>query len=102
MATTERREPVPEPPTPGVFTAEPPDARRKRIILALACVAQFMVILDLSIGNVALPTIQVGLHFSSADLQWVVNAYAIVFASFLMLAAALRMSSVIGAHLRPR
>ena len=45
-----------------------------------------MVILDLSIVNVALPSIQVGLHFSSADLQWVVNAYAIVFAGFLMLA----------------
>ena len=86
MATTERREPAAEPPAPGVLTSEAPDASRKRIILALCCVAQFMVILDLSIVNVALPSIQVGLNFSSADLQWVVNAYAIVFGGFLMLA----------------
>ena len=44
-----------------------------------------MVILDLSIVNVALPSIQAALNFSSADLQWVVDAYAITFASFLML-----------------
>ena len=94
MATTERREPAAEPPAPGVLTSEAPDASRKRIILALCCVAQFMVILDLSIVNVALPSIQVGLHFSSADLQWVVNAYAIVFAGFLMLAG--RAADVVG------
>jgi EmrB/QacA subfamily drug resistance transporter len=45
-----------------------------------------MVILDLSIVNVALPSIQSSLKFSSSDLQWVVDAYAIVFAGFLMLA----------------
>ena len=44
-----------------------------------------MVILDLSIVNVALPSIQSSLSFSSADLQWVVDAYAITFAGFLML-----------------
>jgi EmrB/QacA subfamily drug resistance transporter len=44
-----------------------------------------MVILDLSIVNVALPSIQASLNFSSADLQWVVDAYAITFAGFLML-----------------
>ncbi len=44
-----------------------------------------MVILDLSIVNVALPSIQSSLGFSSADLQWVVDAYAITFAGFLML-----------------
>ena len=43
-------------------------------LLAVCCVAQFMVILDLSIVNVALPTIQASLSFSSPDLQWVVNA----------------------------
>jgi EmrB/QacA subfamily drug resistance transporter len=48
-------------------------------------VAQFMVILDLSIVNVALPSIQSSLDFSSAGLQWVVDAYAITFAGFLML-----------------
>lgn len=54
-------------------------------LLAVCCVAQFMVILDLSIVNVALPSIQVALGFSAPTLQWVVDAYAITFASFLML-----------------
>ncbi len=54
-------------------------------LLAVCCVAQFMVILDLSIVNVALPSIQSSLGFSSPDLQWVVDAYAITFAGFLML-----------------
>ena len=54
-------------------------------LLTVCCVAQFMVILDLSIVNVALPSIQSSLGFSSADLQWVVDAYAITFAGFLML-----------------
>ncbi len=67
---------------------------RKQAILVLCCIAQFMVILDLSIVNVALPSIQVGLHFSSADLQWVIDAYAIVFAGFLMLCG--RAADVIG------
>ena len=51
----------------------------------MCCVAQFMVILDLSIVNVALPSIQSSLNFNSADLQWVIDAYAITFAGFLML-----------------
>jgi len=55
------------------------------LILIICCLAQFMVILDLSIVNVALPSIQSSLSFSSADLQWVVDAYAITFAGFLML-----------------
>ncbi len=54
-------------------------------LLIVCCVAQFMVILDLSIVNVALPSIQSSLEFSSPDLQWVVDAYAITFAGFLML-----------------
>lgn len=58
---------------------------RSKWILVVCCVAQFMVILDLSIVNVALPSIQSSLGFSSADLQWVVDAYAITFAGFLML-----------------
>ena len=58
---------------------------RSALILAVCCVAQFMVILDLSIVNVALPSIQSSLNFTSADLQWVVDAYAISFAGFLML-----------------
>jgi len=54
-------------------------------VLVVCCVAQFMVILDLSIVNVALPSIQSSLSFNAVDLQWIVNAYAITFAGFLML-----------------
>jgi EmrB/QacA subfamily drug resistance transporter len=53
--------------------------------LLLACLAQFMVILDVSVVNVALPAIRGGLHFSEVDLQWVVNAYTVTFAGFLLL-----------------
>src|SRR5919202_1795644 len=63
-----------------------PRATRKQLVLAVCCISQFMVILDLSIVNVALPNIQEGLPLSSAGLQWVIDAYAIVFAGFLMLA----------------
>lgn len=52
---------------------------------AVASVAQFMVVLDASITNVALPSIQRGLHFSQADLQWVVNIYVLMFGGFLLL-----------------
>jgi EmrB/QacA subfamily drug resistance transporter len=55
------------------------------LILALICLAQFMVILDISVVNVALPSIRYDLHFSQSGLQWVVNAYALAFAGFLML-----------------
>jgi EmrB/QacA subfamily drug resistance transporter len=51
----------------------------------VVCLAQFMVILDVSIVNVALPSIHDGLHFSTTGLQWVVNAYTLTFAGFLML-----------------
>src|ERR1700710_3046427 len=69
--------------------ATPPVERKlgsgTALLLAVCCVAQFMVILDLSIVNVALPSIQSDLGFSSPDVQWVVDAYAITFAGFLML-----------------
>ncbi|HEX7992657.1 MAG TPA: MFS transporter, partial [Streptosporangiaceae bacterium] len=58
---------------------------RLGLLLTVCCVAQFMVILDLSIVNVALPSIQSDLGFSPVNLQWVVDAYAIFFAGFLML-----------------
>nr|CTQ91278.1 Cephamycin export protein cmcT [Kibdelosporangium sp. MJ126-NF4] len=54
-------------------------------MLALACVGQFMVVLDISVVNVALPSIQRTLGFDETDLQWVVNAYALTFAGFLLL-----------------
>ncbi|MBO0768800.1 MAG: MFS transporter, partial [Solirubrobacterales bacterium] len=54
-------------------------------LVLVVCLAQFMVILDVSIVNVALPSIHSGLHFSDTALQWVVNAYTITFAGFLLL-----------------
>jgi EmrB/QacA subfamily drug resistance transporter len=51
----------------------------------IACLAQFMVVLDATIVNVALPSIQHGLHFSEASLPWVINAYTLVFGGFLLL-----------------
>src|ERR1700758_2201994 len=56
-----------------------------RATLILACLAQFMVILDVSVVNVALPSIHRALKFTEADLQWVVNAYTVTFAGFLLL-----------------
>ena len=65
--------------------ATTPAKSRDGIILALACVAQFMVILDVSVVNVALPSIGRSLHYSATGLQWVVNAYVLAFAGFLLL-----------------
>jgi EmrB/QacA subfamily drug resistance transporter len=53
--------------------------------LVLVCIAQFMVILDVSVVNVALPSIGRSLHYSPTGLQWVVNAYVLAFAGFLLL-----------------
>jgi EmrB/QacA subfamily drug resistance transporter len=61
-----------------------PDPRRWWA-LTLLCSAYFMVILDVSIVNVALPSIQADLHFSPGDLQWVLSAYALTFGGFLLL-----------------
>jgi len=58
---------------------------RRWTALILLCVAQFIVVLDASIVNVALPTIGRGLHFSEQSLPWVVNAYVIAFGGFLLL-----------------
>ncbi len=60
-------------------------ARADRIILAIVCLAQFMVVLDISIVNVALPSIQRDLGFSAANLQWVVTAYSLTFGGLLLL-----------------
>ncbi|MBN9624083.1 MAG: MFS transporter [Actinobacteria bacterium] len=59
---------------------------QKDALLLTICLAQFMVILDISIVNVALPKIHESLGFSDTGLQWVVNAYTLTFAGFLMLA----------------
>jgi EmrB/QacA subfamily drug resistance transporter len=63
-------------------------------ILVLVCVAQFMVVLDATIVNVALPSIQHGLHFSQLNLQWIVNIYTLFFGGFLLLGG--RASDLLG------
>jgi EmrB/QacA subfamily drug resistance transporter len=55
------------------------------VVLVLICFAQFMVILDATIVNVALPSIQRDLHLTEGSLQWIVNAYTLVFGGFLLL-----------------
>jgi EmrB/QacA subfamily drug resistance transporter len=60
-------------------------ARRKWLALALLCTVQFMVVLDIAIVNVALPSIQTDLGFSQENLQWIISAYALLFGGFLLL-----------------
>jgi EmrB/QacA subfamily drug resistance transporter len=60
-------------------------AQRKWLALALLATVQFMVVLDIAIVNVALPSIQTDLGFSQENLQWVISAYALLFGGFLLL-----------------
>jgi len=62
--------------------------------LALVVAAQFMVVLDVAIVNVALPSIKTDLHFTQESLQWVVTAYAILFGGALLLGG--RMGDLLG------
>ncbi len=68
--------------------------RRRWFALAVIVSAQFMVVLDVAIVNVALPTIKVDLHFSQESLQWVLTAYAIVFGGALLLGG--RLADLLG------
>jgi EmrB/QacA subfamily drug resistance transporter len=78
--------PAPTPsPSPASAPSDAVAARAKTLTLVLCCLAQFMVILDVSIVNVALPSIRGDLHFSATGLQWVVNAYTLAFGGFLLL-----------------
>ena len=69
-------------------TTTAPD--RRWLVLVLVCIAQFMVVLDATVVNVALPSIQADLDFSVSSLQWVVNAYTLAFGGFLLLGGAAR------------
>src|ERR1039458_8593286 len=82
---------ITSPPT-TVSRVEP--GSNRWLVLVIACLAQFMVVLDATIVNVALPSIQRGLHFSSASLPWVINAYTLIFGGFLMLGG--RAADLIG------
>src|SRR6201998_4514598 len=55
------------------------------LVVVIVCVAQFMVVLDATIVNVALPSIQRGLRFSPSSLQWVINMYTLLFGGFILL-----------------
>src|SRR5258705_13281322 len=68
--------------------------RRKWIALALLASAQFVVVLDASITNVALPSIGRALNFSQDNLSWVVNSYVLTFGGFLLLGG--RMADLLG------
>ncbi len=67
---------------------------RRWLVLAAVCLAQLMLTLDVTVVNVALPSIQHDLHFSQGDLTWVVNAFLVTFGSLLLLAG--RLSDLIG------
>src|SRR5205085_9920525 len=70
------------------------DNRKRWLALALIVAAQFMVVLDVAIVNVALPTIKTDLHFSQEGLQWVITAYSILFGGVLLLGG--RLADLLG------
>jgi MFS family permease len=73
------------------------DARARRLALVVLCVGMLMIILDSTIVNVALPSIQADLGFSQSALAWVVNAYLIAFGGLLCSRAGSATSSAAGA-----
>jgi MFS family permease len=77
----------------GMAGAGAPDPRRW-LILATVALAQLMVILDATIVNIALPSAQRALHFTTVDRQWVVTAYALAFGSLLLFGG--RLADLVG------
>lgn len=71
--------------TAGQPDGSPLSTRRGLLILLLLCGAQFLAVLDATIVNVALPSVQRALHFTPQNLQWVASGYALTFAGFLLL-----------------
>jgi EmrB/QacA subfamily drug resistance transporter len=78
------------------FSLLPPPTgdRRRWLALVVVCLAQLMIVLDTTIVNVALPTIQRDLHFTQGNLTWVVNAFLVTFGSLLLLAG--RLGDLLG------
>ena len=68
--------------------------RLKWYALILLCMTQFVVVLDIAVVNVALPSIQKDLGFSQENLQWVISAYALVFGGFMLLGG--RLADILG------
>jgi EmrB/QacA subfamily drug resistance transporter len=81
--------PTSTPQAPALYTP-----RAKNLALALLAMTQFVVVIDASIVNVALPSIGSHLHFARADLSWVVNAYTLTFGGFLLLGG--RLADLLG------
>jgi EmrB/QacA subfamily drug resistance transporter len=77
-------------PSLGTSTSD----RRRWMALAVVCLAQLMIVLDTTIVNVALPSIQRDLHFTQGNLTWVINAFLVTYGSFLLLAG--RLGDLIG------
>src|SRR4051812_15481783 len=80
----------------GIVTIHTPESASRRTWMALVvvCLGQLMMVVDMTVVNVALPVIQRDLHFSQADLTWVVGAYLISYGSFLLLAG--RLGDLVG------
>ena len=78
---------------PATVTRKPPRSNQS-LALAVIAVAQLMVVLDVAVVNVALPSIQKSLNFAATDLEWVINAYAIAFGGLLLLGG--RMGDLFG------
>ena len=94
-------ESAPQPARPGPSPAAPPSAsaetepgRRRWLILAVVGIAQLMVVLDATIVNIALPSAQRALGFSTTDRQWVITAYALAFGGLLIVGG--RLSDLLG------
>src|ERR1700761_8416928 len=81
------------PATPAA-PAEPGPGRHRWLILAVVGVAQLMVVLDATIVNIALPSAQQALGFSTTDRQWVITAYALAFGGLLLVGG--RLSDIFG------
>ncbi|MGH3262087.1 MAG: MFS transporter, partial [Trebonia sp.] len=81
--------PLNRPETPPPYTP-----RAKNLALVLLAMTQFVIVIDASIVNVALPSIGANLHFAPADLPWVVNAYVLTFGGFLLLGG--RVADLLG------
>src|SRR3954471_21267217 len=77
-----------------VQTSDSAGENRRWLALAVIVTAQFMVVLDVAIVNVALPSIRTDLHFTQESLQWVITAYAIFFGGLLLLGG--RLADLLG------
>ena len=85
---------VPRDPAPEAGAGRAAPDPRRWLILATIGLAQLMIVLDLTVVNIALPSAQRSLHFATVDRQWVVTAYALAFGSLLLLGG--RLADVLG------